>query len=44
MHGPVAGLLMAEEIVDRRAHTVDVDDFSIDRFASGDLHPEYNVI
>jgi sarcosine oxidase subunit beta len=44
MHGPVAGLLMAEEIVDGRAHTVDVDAFRIDRFASGDLHPEYNVI
>jgi hypothetical protein len=25
---------MAEEIVDGRAHTVDVDAFSIDRFAS----------
>jgi sarcosine oxidase, subunit beta len=44
MHGPVAGLLMAEEIVDGKAHTVDVDGFRIDRFASGDLHPEYNVI
>jgi sarcosine oxidase subunit beta len=44
MHGPVAGLLMAEEIVDGKAHTVDVDAFRIDRFASGDLHPEYNVI
>ena len=44
MHGPVAGLLMAEEIVDGRAHTVDIDPFRIDRFARGDLHPEYNVI
>jgi sarcosine oxidase subunit beta len=44
MHGPVAGLLMAEEIVDGKAHTVDVDAFRFDRFASGDLHPEYNVI
>lgn len=44
MHGPVAGLLMAEEIVDGKAHTVDVDAFRIDRFASGELHPEYNVI
>jgi glycine/D-amino acid oxidase-like deaminating enzyme len=44
MHGPAAGLLMAEEIVDGRAHTVDIDPFRIDRFAAGDLHPEYNVI
>lgn len=44
MHGPVAGLLMAEEIVDGRAQTVDIDTFRIERFSSGDLHPEYNVI
>jgi sarcosine oxidase subunit beta len=44
MHGPVAGLLMAEEIVDGRAWTVDIDPFRIDRFERGDLHPEYNVI
>ncbi len=44
MHGPVAGLLMAEEIVDGRAHTVDIDPFRLDRFSSGELHPEYNVI
>jgi hypothetical protein len=30
--------------VDGKAHTVDVDAFRIDRFASGDLRPEYNVI
>jgi sarcosine oxidase subunit beta len=44
MHGPAAGLLMAEEIVDGKAHTVDIDPFRIDRFESGNLHPEYNVI
>jgi sarcosine oxidase subunit beta len=44
MHGPAAGLLMAEEIVDGKAHTVDIDPFRIDRFDSGNLHPEYNVI
>jgi sarcosine oxidase subunit beta len=44
MHGPIAGLLMAEEIVDGRARTVDIDPFRIDRFERGDLHPEYNVI
>jgi sarcosine oxidase subunit beta len=44
MHGPIAGLLMAEEIVDGRAHTVDIDPFRYDRFLTGELAPEYNVI
>jgi sarcosine oxidase subunit beta len=44
MHGPVVGLLMAEEILDGRAHTVSIDPFRYDRFLRGDLHPEYNVV
>ncbi|MGH2682458.1 MAG: NAD(P)/FAD-dependent oxidoreductase [Actinomycetota bacterium] len=44
MHGPIAGKLMAEEIVDGRAHTVDIDPFRYDRFLVGELDPEYNVI
>jgi sarcosine oxidase subunit beta len=44
MHGPVAGLLMAEEIVDGKAHTVDIEPFRFDRFAEGALAPERNVI
>ncbi len=44
MHGPIAGLLMAEEIVDGRAHTINIDPFRYDRFLTGDLHPEYNVV
>lgn len=44
MHGPAAGLLMAEEIVDGRAHTIDIDPFRYDRFLTGRLHPEYHVI
>jgi sarcosine oxidase subunit beta len=44
MHGPVAGLLMAEEILDGRAHTVNIHPFRYDRFLVGELHPEYNVI
>ncbi len=44
MHGPVVGLLMAEEILDGRAHTVNVDLFRYDRFLVGELHPEYNVV
>ncbi len=44
MHGPVAGLLMAEEILDGRAHTINIDPFRYDRFLTGDLEPEYNVV
>ncbi len=44
MHGPVAGLLMAEEILDGRAHTINIDPFRYDRFLMGDLEPEYNVV
>jgi len=44
MHGPVVGLLMAEEVVDGRAHTVDIDPFRYDRFLTKELHPEYNVV
>ena len=44
MHGPVVGSLMAEEILDGRAHTVDIDPFRYDRFLGGELDPEYNVV
>jgi sarcosine oxidase subunit beta len=44
MHGPIAGKLMAEEIVDGKASTVDIDPFRYDRFLVGELDPEYNVI
>jgi sarcosine oxidase subunit beta len=44
MHGPVAGLLMAEEILDGGAHTVDISPFRYERFLQGELSPEYNVI
>ena len=44
MHGPIAGKLIAEEIVDGRARTVNIDPFRYDRFLVGELHPEYNVI
>lgn len=44
MHGPVVGLLMAEEILDGGAHTVDIAPFRYDRFLVGELHPEYNVV
>jgi sarcosine oxidase, subunit beta len=44
MHGPIAGLLMAEEILDGGAHTVDIAPFRYERFLSGQLSPEYHVI
>ncbi len=42
MHGPAAGLLMAEEILDGRAHTIDIDPLRWRTFdaSSG----EYNVV
>jgi sarcosine oxidase subunit beta len=45
MHGPAAGLVMAEEILDGRAKTIDIDPLRIDRF-SGEtaLAGEYNVV
>jgi sarcosine oxidase subunit beta len=44
MHGPAAGLLMAEEIADGKAHTIDIEPFRYERFLTGDLTPEYNVV
>jgi sarcosine oxidase subunit beta len=44
MHGPIVGLLMAEEIMDGRAHTLNIDPFRYDRFLGGELDPEYNVV
>jgi sarcosine oxidase subunit beta len=44
MHGPIAGLLLAEEILDGRAHTLDISALRYSRFEEGDLIREYNVI
>lgn len=44
MHGPVAGLLMAEFILDGEATTLDVSMLDYDRFEEGRLVEEYNVI
>lgn len=44
MHGPVAGLLMAELLLDGRAHTVDVSMLDLNRFEEGRLIQEYNVV
>lgn len=44
MHGPVAGLLMAELILDGRAHSLDIRQLRFSRFAEGDLAQEHNVV
>lgn len=44
MHGPVAGLLMSEIILDGASQTVDVSRLDLARFDEGRLIQEYNVI
>jgi len=44
MHGPIVGKLVAEEILDGRAHTVNIDDLRYERFALGKDVAEYNII
>ncbi len=44
MHGPIVGKLMAEEILDGRAYTVNIDDLRYERFALGKAVAEYNVV
>ncbi|MEI7769296.1 MAG: FAD-binding oxidoreductase [Chloroflexales bacterium] len=43
MHAPACGMLMAEEILDGRAHTINIDELRIDRFTSGAANAERNV-
>jgi len=44
MHGPICGLLLAEEILDGQAHTLDISSLYIDRFQRADTRIEYNVV
>jgi sarcosine oxidase subunit beta len=44
MHGPVAGLLMAELILDGRATSLDIRQLRYSRFAEGELVQEHNVV
>lgn len=44
MHGPVAGLLMSEILLDGQATTLDISSLDYARFAEGRLITEYNVI
>lgn len=44
MHGPIVGQLMAEEILDGQAHTINIDDLRYERFTLGQDVREYNII
>jgi sarcosine oxidase subunit beta len=44
MHGPVTGKLMSEIILDGQASSLDISVLDFDRFDSGRLIKEYNVI
>jgi sarcosine oxidase subunit beta len=43
MHSPATGKLIAEEILDGRAHTINIDELRIARFKEKKLKPEANV-
>lgn len=43
MHAPATGLLIAEEILDGRAHTIDIDELRITRFRKNIPGHELNV-
>ncbi len=44
MHGPIAGLLLTEIILDGEARTLDISELAYSRFAEGRLVREYNVV
>ncbi|MGH2541633.1 MAG: NAD(P)/FAD-dependent oxidoreductase, partial [Ardenticatenaceae bacterium] len=44
MQGPICGQLIAEEILDRTAHTVDISSLQYERFATGVVRPEHHVV
>jgi sarcosine oxidase subunit beta len=43
MHSPATGMLIAEEVLDGRAHTIDIDELRIARFEKAELRGEANV-
>jgi sarcosine oxidase subunit beta len=43
-HAPVVGKLLAELIVEGRAHTVDISGLGLERFAAGPVVPERRVV
>ena len=44
MHGPIAGLLIAEMVADGRTQSLDVHKLRFSRFAEEDLVREHNVV
>lgn len=44
MHGPACGLLLSEEILEGKAHTLDVTSLRLSRFSEGKPILEYNVV
>lgn len=43
MHSPATGMLIAEEVLDGRAHSIDIDDLRVTRFLSKNSVVETNV-
>ena len=43
MHSPAAGMLIAEEILDGRAHSIDIDELRITRYQNMSIHNETNI-
>jgi len=44
MHSPATGMLIAEEILDGRAHTIDIDELRIARFTAERAQHELNIV
>ena len=42
MHGPISGLLIAEQIVDGSAHSVDISSLAFERFSGASTFKEFN--
>ncbi len=43
-HAPIVGKLLAEMIVEGRAHTLDVSSLGLERFSRGPVVPEHHVV
>jgi len=43
MHSPATGILIAEEILDGRAHSIDIDELRITRFRNMLVQNETNI-
>jgi len=44
MHSPATGMLIAEELLDGHAHTIDIDELRITRFTTQRLAHELNIV